>query len=141
VHNRRNILDRFAGKTFFVMALYIFWMWLPFTDCKRSDPTAGMIWLFVQQQIDALNDAKKAVKDYVDQQKEAMRAEKENIEYEDELADKLKAIAKLQSKIDALSLDDSRKAQAEKMALEEELTELQKDLADYQVDHALGVTG
>lgn len=94
----------------------------------------------IQQQIDALNDAKKAVKDYVDQLKEAMRAEKENVEYEDEVAEKLKAIAKLQSKIDALSLDDSRKAQAEKMALEEELAELQKDLADYQADHALDVT-
>lgn len=94
----------------------------------------------IQQQIDALNDAKKAVKDYVDQLKEAMRAEKENIKYEDELADKLKAIAKLQSKIDALSLDDSRKAQAEKMALEEELAELQKDLADFQADHAMDVT-
>lgn len=94
----------------------------------------------IQQQIDALNDAKKAVKDYVDQLKEAMRAEKENVEYEDELADKLKAIAKLQSKIDALSLDDSRKAQAEKMALEEELAELQKDLADFQADHAMDVT-
>lgn len=94
----------------------------------------------IQQQIDALNDAKKAVKDYVDQLKEAMRVEKENAEYEDELADKLKAIAKLQSKIDALSLDDSRKAQAEKMALEEELAELQKDLADFQADHAMDVT-
>lgn len=94
----------------------------------------------IKQQIDALNDAKKAVKDYVDQLKEAMRAEKENAEYEDELADKLKAIAKLQSKIDALSLDDSRKAQAEKMALEEELAELQKDLADFQADHAMDVT-
>ena len=94
----------------------------------------------IQQQIDALNDAKKAVKEYVDQLKEAMRAEKENVEYEDELAEKLKAIAKLQSKIDALSLDDSRKAQAEKMALEEELAELQKDLADFQADHAMDVT-
>lgn len=94
----------------------------------------------IQQQIDALNDAKKAVKDYVDQLKEAMRAEKENVEYEDELADKLKAIAKLQSKIDALSLDDSRKAQAEKMSLEEELAELQKSLADFQADHAMDVT-
>ena len=94
----------------------------------------------IQQQIGALNDAKKAVKDYVDQLKEAMRAEKENAEYEDELADKLKAIAKLQAKIDALSLDDSRKAQAEKMALEEELAGLQKDLADFQADHAMDVT-
>ena len=94
----------------------------------------------IQQQIDALNDAKKAVKDYVDQLKEAMQAEKDNVEYEDELADKLKAIAKLQSKIDALSLDDSRKAQAEKMSLEEELAELQKELSKFQADHALDVT-
>ena len=62
------------------------------------------------------------------------------VEYEDELADKLKAIAKLQSKIDALSLDDSRKAQAEKMSLEEELADLQKELADFQADHAMDVT-
>lgn len=94
----------------------------------------------IQQQIEALIDAKKAVKEYVDELKESMRAEKENSEYEDELAEKLKAIAKLQSKIDALSLDDSRKAQAEKAALEEELSGLQKELADYQADHALDVT-
>lgn len=49
-------------------------------------------------------------------------------------------LTKLQSKIDALSLDDSRKAQAEKMSLEEELAELQKELADFQADHAMDVT-
>ena len=55
-------------------------------------------------------------------------------------ANKLKEIAKLQARIDALSLDDSREAQAERAKLLEEMAELQEDLADEQADKALDAT-
>lgn len=49
-------------------------------------------------------------------------------------------MAELQSKIDALSLDDSRDAQAERASLAEQLAELQEDLTDKQTDYALDAT-
>ena len=53
---------------------------------------------------------------------------------------KRREIAKLQAKIDALSLDDSREAQAEKAKLLEEMAELQEDVADEQADKSLEAT-
>ena len=49
---------------------------------------------------------------------------------------KLKEIAKLQARIDLLSLDNSREAQAERQKLLEELAEKQEDLEDEQNDYA-----
>ena len=45
-------------------------------------------------------------------------------------------MADLRARIDQLSLDDSREATAERRGLEEELHELQKELADSQADYA-----
>lgn len=66
-----------------------------------------------------------------------MEASKDEADAEKSRAAKLKEIAKLQARIDMLSLDDSREAQAEKAALLEELSELQSDLADEQADRTL----
>ena len=49
----------------------------------------------------------------------------------------MKEIAKLQARIDALSLDDSREAQAERATLQEELAALQEEQADAQADYTL----
>lgn len=82
-----------------------------------------------EKQIDAYNDI-------IDKRKEAIESAKEEYEYEEEVADKVKEIAELQAKIDKLSLDSSREAQAQKAALMEELIEKQKDLNDTQSEHA-----
>lgn len=82
-----------------------------------------------EKQIDAYNDI-------IDKRKEAIESAKEEYEYEEEVADKVKEIAELQAKIDKLSLDNSREAQAQKAALMEELIEKQKDLNDTQSEHA-----
>ena len=58
-----------------------------------------------------------------------MEATKEETDYQDEVADKVKEIADLQARINALSLDDSRDAQAQRIELEEQMAELQKELA------------
>lgn len=91
----------------------------------------------IQDQIDALEDMKSAYRDIIDLRKEALEAAKDEADYQDEVADKIKEIAKLQERINALSLDDSRDAQAQKSQLEEEMYELQKELADKQADYAV----
>ena len=91
----------------------------------------------IQQQIDALEDLKDAYGNIISLRKEALDAAKEEAEYEDKVADRVKEIAKLQERINALSLDDSRDAQAQKIKLEEEMAALQKELADDQSDYAV----
>lgn len=88
-----------------------------------------------EQQVEALEQQVSDYEEIVELKKEMLKATKEEADYEDELADKIKAIAKLQERINALSLDDSREAKAERIALEEEMYGLQEELADYQADH------
>ncbi len=82
-----------------------------------------------QQAIDALNKQKDAYADIINQKKELLQLTKEEQDHEKDLAEKIAEIAKLQARIDQLSLDDSREAQAQKRKLEEELAKLQKNLA------------
>lgn len=69
-----------------------------------------------------------------------LRLTKEEQEYNDKVAKSTKDIAKLQSRIDALAMDDSRQAALERGKLEEELAELQKELADTQNEHYISKT-
>ena len=91
----------------------------------------------IQDQIDGLEDMKDAYSEIIDQKKESLQASKDEADQQKSMASKMREIAKLQARIDALSLDDSREAQAEKAALLEELNELQGDLADQQADKTL----
>ena len=77
-----------------------------------------------------------AYKDIIEQRKEAIKSAKDEYDYESDVADKVKEIAELQARIDQLSLDNSREAQAERNALLEELNEKNKELADTQGEHA-----
>lgn len=91
----------------------------------------------INDQIDALEDMKDAYADIISLRKEALEAAKSEADYQDKVAEKVKALAKLQARINALSLDDSRDAQAQKAKLEEEMSQLQKELADIQSDYAV----
>ena len=104
------------------------------------DYVIDMIKQEVDNQVEALEKQIDDYKKIVDLQKESLRLAKEKDEYDSTVADKVKKIAKLQSQIVSLSLDDSREAKAEKAGLEEELADLQKELADYQADHAYEAT-
>lgn len=90
----------------------------------------------IEQQIEALEDAKDAYAELIKLKKESMDATEKETEYQEEVAEKVKEIAKLQERINALSLDDSREAQAEKISLEEEMAELQKELANTQAEYS-----
>lgn len=91
----------------------------------------------IQEQIDGLEDMKDAYSEIIDLKKESLQASKDEADHQKTMASKMREIAKLQARIDALSLDDSRDAQAEKAALLEEMSELQGDLADEQANRTL----
>jgi hypothetical protein len=95
----------------------------------------------VEDEIDGIEDIKDSFAEYVDLRKKALEAAKDEADYQDKIADKTKEIAKLQEKINALSLDDSRDAQAQKASLMEEMEDLQKELADEQSDYLLDAQG
>ena len=91
----------------------------------------------IQDQIDGLEDMKDAYSEIIDLKKQSLEASKDEADHQKTMASKMREIAKLQARIDMLSLDDSREAQAEKAALLKELSELQSDLADEQADRTL----
>ena len=62
---------------------------------------------------------------------------KNELEYQEEMEKKVKQMAKLQKKLDGLSLDDSREAAAEKKKLNEEMRDLQLEINKTQRDEAI----
>lgn len=91
----------------------------------------------IQQQINLLDEMKDKYSEIIDLKKKSLDATKDEQDYQKTIAKKLKEMAKLQERINALSLDDSRSAQAERTKLLEEMAELQEDLADSQSDKSI----
>lgn len=91
----------------------------------------------VEDQIDALEGLKDQYADIIDLKKESIKASKEEADYEKSVAKQVREIASLQARIDALSLDNSRSAQAQRARLLEELADKQAALADEQESHAI----
>lgn len=89
-----------------------------------------------EERIEAIEKEIDQFKEIIRLKKESLQTTKEENDYMDSVAEKTSEIAKLQAKIDQLSLDDSRSAAAERAALQEELSNLQKELGDMQSDHA-----
>lgn len=85
-----------------------------------------------ENQIEALEKEKDSYADIIEQKKKMLDLTKEQEDHEKDMADKIAEVAKLQSRIDQLSLDDSREATAQRKRLEEELFEKQKDLTESQ---------
>lgn len=91
----------------------------------------------IQEQIDLLEEMKDKYSEIIDLKKDSLDATKDEQDYQKSIAKKLREMAKLQERINALSLDDSRSAQAERAKLLEEMSELQEDLADSQADKSI----
>ena len=89
-----------------------------------------------EQQIEALEKEKELYGKIVDSQKESLELANKQDDHNDSITEKLEKIARLQDNIDMLKLDDSREASAQRSQLEQELNELQKELADEQSDYA-----
>lgn len=91
----------------------------------------------VEQEIEGIERMKDEFAELIDLRKQALDAAKDEADYQKDIAAKTKEMAKLQARIDALSLDDSREAQAERAKLLEEMNGLQEDLNEKQADHAI----
>lgn len=104
------------------------------------DMTMEMIEQEAEDKIDALEKQKDAYQDIIDLKKKELNIGKEQDNHDREVEEKIRNIARLRSRIAQLELDDSREAQAEKAALEEELYQEEKELADLQSDYALDKT-
>lgn len=85
----------------------------------------------------ALNDKKSYLKDFYDDQKEMLQDSYDEEKYLEEQAEKRKAISDLQMQLNQLEYDDSAWAQKKKLELLQELKDAQKELDDFEKDHAL----
>lgn len=87
--------------------------------------------------VDALEEQKDLYSEIVSQRREMLKMAEQERQYNDEVAEKTAALAKLEARIATLRLDDSREAAVERASLEEQKAELQKELAELQNDHWL----
>lgn len=77
---------------------------------------------------DALDDQIDKLSDIINLKKKLLQETKNQLDHEEDVAEKTREIAKLQSRINQLSLDDSREAAAKRAELEEELYTKTRDL-------------
>lgn len=92
-------------------------------------------------------DEKEAIEDNLDAYRKIVETRKEMLQlmqreksYTDSIAEKTAKLAKIEQKLAALKLDDSREARLEEAALLEERAELSKELADEQSEHYVSST-
>lgn len=86
---------------------------------------------------EALEDELDGYRKIIEAKKEALQDEADEEDYNTEVEKRVKEISDLQSKIDILSLDDSKAAAAERLELEETLQEKKDELQKYQRDYSL----
>ena len=103
---------------------------------KLVDLTQEMIKSETNDHIQAIEKEVDLFKEIIDLKKESLDKTREEDSYQKDVNDKLKEIANLRTRIDMLSMDDSRSAQAERASLIEQLSELQQELADTQSEHS-----
>lgn len=101
------------------------------------EATKDLIKYETDQRIEAIEEEIDGFKEIIKLKKESLRATKDEDDYQKNISKKTKEIARIQARIDQLSLDTSREARAERNKLTEELHDLQEDLSEYQVDHSI----
>lgn len=91
----------------------------------------------VDEEKDALDKKLDNLKEFYDRQKELLQDQRDEEKYLDEQTEKRKTILDLKSELDMLGYDDSAWAQKRRLELQAELAEAQKDLDEFEKDHAL----
>lgn len=100
--------------------------------------TEQMIEQEVRDKIDAIEKQIEAYRELIEIRKEALEENRDEEDHQDELNEKLEEMARLRQQIDRLDLaaqTGDRAAAAEKVALEEQYYDLQKELADFTGDY------
>lgn len=94
----------------------------------------------LEDEKDALDKRLDDLKEFYDKQKEMLQDAHDEEEYLDEQREKRKAKEDIESELARLEFDDSAWAQKRKLELQEELADANKELADFEKDHALETT-
>ena len=91
----------------------------------------------VDNEKDAIDKKLKYLKDFYDKQKEMLQDVADEEEYLNDQQEKRKSVTDIQAELAQLQYDDSAWAQKRKLELNQELSDAQKELDDFEKDHAL----
>ena len=91
----------------------------------------------VNEEIEVINEAIDAYKEYTDSQIDALEAAKDLHDYQEEISNKTKAVADIERQLAAMQNDDSAATVAKRKKLEEQLAESRKDLEEAEYDHSI----
>lgn len=94
----------------------------------------------LQNEKDALEDKKNALKDFYDEQKQMLQDVYDEEKTQEEREEKRKAKSDIEAELAQLEFDDSAWAQKRKLELQEELADAQKDLDDFEKEQTLNNT-
>lgn len=88
----------------------------------------------LDKRIEALEDEKDAYKDLIDQRKKLLEDQSSERDHNQKVDELNSDIASIQAELNALALDDSAKANARRIELQEELNQKQQELENEQYD-------
>lgn len=91
----------------------------------------------LENEKDAISDKLKTLKDFYDKQKDMLKDVYDEEKYLEEQSEKRKSVDDVKAEMEMLRFDDSAKAEKRRKELEEELKAAEKELADFEKDHAL----
>lgn len=101
------------------------------------DYRIDMIKQELESERDALDAKLDYLRDFYDKQKELLQDQSDNDRYLRDQQEKRRAVSDIQEDLDRIRFDDSAWAQRRKLELQEELAEAQRELKDFEDDHAL----
>lgn len=91
----------------------------------------------IEDEKDALDKKLDNLKEFYDKQKEMLQDKYDEEKYLEDQAEKRKSVSDIKGELAMLENDDSAWAQKRKLELTEELTDAEKDLADFEKENAL----
>lgn len=91
----------------------------------------------LENERDAVNDKLDTLRDFYDKQKEMLQDVYDEERYLEEQSEKRKSVDDIRAEMDMLRFDNSAKAQKRLKELQEELNAAEKELANFEKDHAL----
>lgn len=104
---------------------------------KLIDYRESMLEKDIENQKDAIEEQIDALEDFYDEQREMLEGQYDQEEYLQEQHEKRKAVTDLQGELAMLANDDSAWAQKRKLELQEELSDAEQDLSEFENEHAL----
>lgn len=96
-----------------------------------------MLKQYIKNEISTLKDRLSSLKDFYSKQKEMLQDVYDTENYLEEQSEKRKNVADIQNELQQLEFDDSAWAQKRRLQLQQELEDAQKELNDFERQHAL----